>query len=181
MTFVYSEVIWWLLWCWLSVGTCVIWYYCQWWSGIFCCRCKTALGRMWGLGLGGGVRCARPVSISSVVYPHFYLYWDSTASVQTASGATMSWSVQTYLLSFGWDSYTKQKLLLAWSNPGTQCITEATGGGRTFWHEQNLLIYLLGWLESHWSEYSNIFIYHLLPYSLWKFMLMTRLNWPFMV
>lgn len=76
---------------------------------------------------------ARPVLILSVVYPHFYLYWDSTASVQTASGATMSWSIQTYLLFFWLEFlYQAQEMLLAWSNPSTQCITEATGGGRKF-------------------------------------------------
>ena len=99
---------------------------CLWWSGIFSCHCELFRGEC-GVRVWEGdymVDLARPVLILSVAV--FLLYWDSTASVQIASGATMSWSVQTNLLFF-WLEFLYQAQL-AWSNPSTQCITEATGG-----------------------------------------------------
>jgi len=117
----------------LSISTCAH-SECLWYLQL---SMWTVQGRMWGLGLGGwlyGRSCKASFDFISCL-PAFLLYWDSTASVQTAYGATMSWSVQTNLLLF-WLEFLYQAQL-AWSNPSTQCITEATGGRK-----------ILSWAES---------------------------------
>ena len=158
----------------LSISTCAH-SECLWYLQL---SVWTVQGRMWGLGLGGwlyGRSCKASFDfISCCIFIVLGFYCIS---------ANCLWCYHVMI------SADKSAFLLAGILiPSTVGMVKSQYSVHnwSYRRQKNSDISRIYWY-TFWKGSScigpstNIFIYHLLPYSLWKFMLMMRLNWPFMV